>query len=119
MPVIQLGIKNSVSKSLQSIIKGDDFIKCIVQKVTERVTKTLGIRIRKKYIDLNKRCANYSSVTNELKEDTDFLKSQNHLQMKYDGIDQKVRLNNLRLFKVNESPQGNLIEIITKFLKQI
>lgn len=114
-------IKNSVSKSIQSVLKDDDFINHIVQKVSESVTKSLGSRIaelEKQVKDLNERCENNSSVITELKEGTARLISENeYLQNKYDDIDQKSRLNNLRFFKVKEFPQENLLEVITRHLE--
>ncbi|KAG5891692.1 hypothetical protein JTB14_021162 [Gonioctena quinquepunctata] len=83
-------IRNSVSTSINSVLKEEAFIKLIVEKVSDSLTKTLGEKIgelEQKINETNKKCVENSTVIEELKEETAVLKSENeYLLRKYDVI---------------------------------
>nr|CAI5826918.1 unnamed protein product [Callosobruchus analis] len=66
-------IKLSVSSSINSILKNDEFLDQLVQKVTESIAKTLEA----KFIELEKKVADNSTGIVELKEETALLKYEN------------------------------------------
>ncbi|KAG5861317.1 hypothetical protein JTB14_017995 [Gonioctena quinquepunctata] len=73
-------IRNSVSTSINSVLKEEAFIKLIVEKVSDSLTKTLGEKIgelEQKINETNKKCVENSTVIEELKEETAVLKSEN------------------------------------------
>ncbi|KAG5868260.1 hypothetical protein JTB14_016413 [Gonioctena quinquepunctata] len=72
-------IRNSVSTSINSVLKEEAFIKLIVEKVSDSLTKTLGEKIgelEQKINETNKKCVENSTVIEELKEGTAVLKSE-------------------------------------------
>nr|CAI5850771.1 unnamed protein product [Callosobruchus analis]CAI5857167.1 unnamed protein product [Callosobruchus analis] len=106
-------IKNSVSSSINSMLKDDEFVNLLVQKVTNSITKTLEAR----FVELEQKVESYSSVVKELKEETGLLRYENEsLLQKLDDIDQAHRANNLRLFQVKENAQENTVEKVINIL---
>nr|CAI5843004.1 unnamed protein product [Callosobruchus analis] len=94
-------IKISVSSTINSVLKSDEFLDQLIQKVTENVIKTLEAR----FAELEKKLHDNSSVIMELKEETGLLRYENEcLSQKYDDLEQAGRVNNLRIFKVKEKP---------------
>ncbi|CAH1116388.1 unnamed protein product [Phaedon cochleariae] len=114
-------IKNSVRTTIHSILSEENFIEQIVQKVSDSVAKTVGIKIagiEKKISEMNKKFAVDSTVIKELKEETSLLESENeYLSLKYDEIDQRARSQNLRIFELNERQQENLSEIVVELFE--
>nr|CAI5857358.1 unnamed protein product [Callosobruchus analis] len=107
-------IKNSVSSGINSILRSDEFLDQLIQKVTENVAKTLEVR----FTELEKKLADNSAVIVELKEETALLRYENGcLSQKYDDIEQASRINNLRIFQVKEKPQEKLAEEVTNIIK--
>nr|CAI5817440.1 unnamed protein product [Callosobruchus analis] len=87
-------IKNSVSSSINSMLKDDEFVNLLVQKLTNSITKTLEAR----FVELEQKVKSYSSVVKELKEETGLRYENESLLQKLDDIDQAHRANNLTPF---------------------
>nr|CAI5840026.1 unnamed protein product [Callosobruchus analis] len=86
-------IKLSVSSSINSILKNDEFLDQLVQKVMESIAKTLEA----KFIELEKKVADNGTGIMELKEETALLKCENEcLLQKIDAFDQMSGCNNLQ-----------------------
>nr|CAI5847533.1 unnamed protein product [Callosobruchus analis] len=95
------------------MLKDDEFVNLLVQKVTNSITKTLEAR----FVELEQKVESYSSVVKELKEETGLLRYENEsLLQKLDDIDQAHRANNLRLFQVKENAQENTVEKVINIL---
>nr|CAH7742037.1 unnamed protein product [Callosobruchus chinensis] len=102
-------IKSSVtvSSGIRSALKDDDFMKIIVNRVTDNILKTLGERISQLEQKIEK------SFVNNLKKESAMLKSENDsLLKKVDVMDQENRLNSLRIFNSIEMPSEKKEEII-------
>nr|CAI5830707.1 unnamed protein product [Callosobruchus analis] len=101
-------IKNSVTSSVASLLKQDDFIKQIIQKVTEAVEKTL----QEKFDQLQEKVKEFvcnSPVIGDLKSEIAALKAENdYILKKQDEFDQERRSNNLIIFKIEEKEKENL-----------
>nr|CAI5856437.1 unnamed protein product [Callosobruchus analis] len=107
-------IKISVSSTINSVLKSDEFLDQLIQKVTENVIKTLEAR----FAELEKKLHDNSSVIMELKEETGLLRYENEcLSQKYDDLEQAGRVNNLRIFKVKEKPQEKLVDEVINIIK--
>nr|CAI5847105.1 unnamed protein product [Callosobruchus analis] len=107
-------IKNSVSSGINSILRSDEFLDQLIQKVTENVAKTLKVR----FTELEKKLADNSAVIVELKEETALLRYENEcLSQKYDDIEQASRINKLRIFQVKEKSQEKLAQEVTNIIK--
>nr|CAI5836192.1 unnamed protein product [Callosobruchus analis] len=110
-------IKSSVSSCISSALKDDDFIKAVVKKVTDVIVKTLGERISELEEKIERIRSNYSTVVNDLKEETALLKSENDLLLKrMDDLDQESRTNSLRIFNFIEKPQENLYDEVSQLI---
>nr|CAI5823233.1 unnamed protein product [Callosobruchus analis]CAI5826486.1 unnamed protein product [Callosobruchus analis]CAI5861510.1 unnamed protein product [Callosobruchus analis] len=106
-------IKNSVTYTINSILKEEGFIDKLVQKVSDNLAKTISEKIDQLRRDFDKVCQENSTVIRELKEETNMLKMENeYLTQKFDTYEQEARSCNLRLFKVKENPQENLKGVI-------
>nr|CAI5851660.1 unnamed protein product [Callosobruchus analis] len=106
-------IKNSVSSCIASIVKEDDFFQRIAQKVTDSVIKTLEKRISSLEQNINEINLSNNNILADIKDETATLKSENDLTMiKIDYLEQATRLNNLRIFKLDEREGENLKERI-------
>nr|CAH7717442.1 unnamed protein product [Callosobruchus chinensis] len=106
-------IKASISSSINSFLKNDDFIKDLVQKVTESVVKTISARITQLEEKVEETIPGNSTVIKELKDETKMLKEENEfLLQKYDDLEQHAKINNLRIYKINETPNKNLPQVM-------
>ncbi|KAG5881976.1 hypothetical protein JTB14_011145 [Gonioctena quinquepunctata] len=82
-------IRNSVSTSINSVLKEEAFIKLLVEKVSDSLTKTLGEKIgelEQKINETNKKCIENSTVIEELKEETAALKSENEYLLRKSSL---------------------------------
>nr|CAI5822845.1 unnamed protein product [Callosobruchus analis] len=95
------------------MLKDEEFVDLLVQKVTNSITKTLVAR----FVELEQKVESYSSALKELKEETGLLRYGNEsLLQKLDDIDQAHRTNNLRVFQVKWNPQENTAEKVINIL---
>nr|CAI5854776.1 unnamed protein product [Callosobruchus analis] len=102
-------IKASISSSINSFLKNDDFIKDLVQKVIDSVVKTISARITQLEEKVEEIILDNSTAVRELKDETKMLKTENEfLLQKYDDLEQQAKINNLRIYKINETPNENL-----------
>nr|CAI5828571.1 unnamed protein product [Callosobruchus analis] len=98
-------IKASITSSINSFLKNDDFTKDLVQKVTDSVVKTISARITKLEEKVEEIILDNSTVIRELKDETKMLKAENEfLLQKYDDLKQQAKINNLRIYRINETP---------------
>nr|CAI5816864.1 unnamed protein product [Callosobruchus analis] len=111
-------IKHSVSTSITSLLKDDEFIVRIVQKVSDGVIKTVEDRLSRLEEKVN-RLTDNSTVIQDLKAEVNALKSENdYLLKKQDELDQAKRSNNLRFFQVAEKEnENNLISDVTRLIE--
>nr|CAI5866578.1 unnamed protein product [Callosobruchus analis] len=111
-------IKHSVSTSITSLLKDDEFIDRIVQKVSDGVIKTVEDRLSRLEEKVN-RLTDNSTVIQDLKAEVNALKSENdYLLKKQDELDQAKRSNNLRFFQVAEKEnENNLISDVTRLIE--
>nr|CAI5849905.1 unnamed protein product [Callosobruchus analis] len=96
------------------MLKDDNFIRAIAQKVTECVIKTIETRfdqLEQKVHDNSTRIIDVTKDILELKADNDYLLK------KCDHLDQEGRRSNLRIFKLPEQEQENTTAEVTQFLK--
>ncbi|VEN42881.1 unnamed protein product [Callosobruchus maculatus] len=108
-------IKNSVSTCIASILKEDDFFQRIAQKVTDSVIKTLEERISSLEQKVKEINLSNNNILADVKDETAMLKSENDLLMKkIDDMEQETRLNNLRIFKLEEREGENLNDKVIK-----
>nr|CAI5817557.1 unnamed protein product [Callosobruchus analis] len=106
-------IKASISSSINYFLKNDDFIKELVQKVTDSVVKTISTRITQLEQKVEGIILDNSAVVRELKDETKMLKAENEfLLQKYDDLEQQAKINNLRIYRINETPGENLTLVI-------
>nr|CAI5848846.1 unnamed protein product [Callosobruchus analis] len=113
-------IKHSVSTSITSLLKDDEFIVRIVQKVSDGVIKTVEDRLSRLEEKVNRLTDNTrSTVIQDLKAEVNALKSENdYLLKKQDELDQAKRSNNLRFFQVAEKEnENNLISDVTRLIE--
>nr|CAI5826572.1 unnamed protein product [Callosobruchus analis] len=111
-------IKHSVSTSITSLLKDDEFIVRIVQKVSDGVIKAVEDRLSRLEEKVN-RLTDNSTVIQDLKAEVNALKSENdYLLKKQDELDQAKRSNNLRFFQVAEKEnENNLISDVTRLIE--
>nr|CAH7759654.1 unnamed protein product [Callosobruchus chinensis] len=110
-------IKESINTSINSFLNKDDFLKELVQKVTDSVVKTISARLAVLEEKVEEISRENSKVIKELKDETKMLKLENeYLLQRYDDLDQKARINNLRIYKVDERPNENLPEVLIQIL---
>nr|CAI5820835.1 unnamed protein product [Callosobruchus analis] len=108
-------IKYSVSSSIHSILKEEQFIDMLIEKVTDGVTKTISAKIAQLEQKIDKISQENSLVVKELREETSILRQENeYLMQKYDRLDQEARCNNLRIFNIKEDPQEILSDVLVE-----
>nr|CAI5827692.1 unnamed protein product [Callosobruchus analis] len=106
-------IMKSVSNSIHSILKDDEFLNSLVKKVSDNVIKTLEARIT----TLEQKVKDNSAVILELKDEANMLKYENEaLSQKYDQLDQFTRSNNIRIFRLKEKPQEDVTTEVINLL---
>nr|CAI5843330.1 unnamed protein product [Callosobruchus analis] len=110
-------IKMSISNGIKSLLKEEDFIKHLVEKVADSVTKNLSTKIAELEQKLEKLEADNSTVIADIKEEMAIMKTENdYLMKKFDQLDQQSRLNNVRIFSLKEQAGEDLeAEIIRLF----
>nr|CAI5844610.1 unnamed protein product [Callosobruchus analis] len=85
----------SISNGIKSLLKEEDFIKHLVEKVADSVTKNLSTKIAELEQKLEKLEADNSTVIADIKEEMAIMKTENdYLMKKFDQLDQQSRLNN-------------------------
>nr|CAI5832948.1 unnamed protein product [Callosobruchus analis] len=98
-------MKSAVSNSITLILKEQEFLQPLAEKVAASVTKSL----EGKLAELEKIILNNSTVIKELKEETAMLQMENKvLTQRLNEFDQVGKLGNLRIFQLEETPQENL-----------
>nr|CAI5841198.1 unnamed protein product [Callosobruchus analis]CAI5848245.1 unnamed protein product [Callosobruchus analis] len=109
-------IKGTVSHTINSILN-EEYVKQLVEKVTDSIVKTLERRIAHIEEKLEKIIKENSTVITDIKEEAAILKSENEfLLRKFDDIDQKGRCNSLRIFNLKESEGENLSNEVTQLV---
>nr|CAI5852886.1 unnamed protein product [Callosobruchus analis] len=98
-------------------LKRKIFIKHLVEKVADSVTKNLSTKIAELEQKLEKLEADNSTVIADIKEEMAIMKTENdYLMKKFDQLDQQSRLNNVRIFSLKEQAGEDLeAEIIRLF----
>nr|CAI5823870.1 unnamed protein product [Callosobruchus analis] len=110
-------IKDSISTSINAFLNKGDFLKELVQKVTDSVIKTISTRITVLEEKVEEISLENSTVVKELKDETKMLKLENeYLLQRYDDMEQQTRINNLRIYKVDETTNENLSEVLIQIL---
>nr|CAI5831119.1 unnamed protein product [Callosobruchus analis] len=107
-------ISKSVSNCITSMLKDNNFIQAIAQKVTECVIKTIETR----FDELEQKVHVNSTGIIDVRKDILKLKADNDYLLKNcDHLDQEGRRSNLRIFKLPEREQENTTAEVTQFLK--
>nr|CAI5860346.1 unnamed protein product [Callosobruchus analis] len=75
-------IKYSVSSSIHSILKEEQFIDMLIEKVTDGVTKTISAKIAQLEQKIDKISQENSLVVKELREETSILRQENEYYAK-------------------------------------
>nr|CAI5858774.1 unnamed protein product [Callosobruchus analis] len=75
-------IKMSISNGIKSLLKEEDFIKHLVEKVADSVTKNLSTKIAELEQKLEKLEADNSTVIADIKEEMAIMKTENDYLMK-------------------------------------
>nr|CAI5855968.1 unnamed protein product [Callosobruchus analis] len=107
-------IKWSVTSSIASVLEQDDFLKQIIQKVSEAVAKTLQEKFDQWHENVKELISN-SPVIGDPKCEVGTLKTENdYMLKKLNELDQDRRSNNLIIFKIMESEQQDLAKEVMK-----
>nr|CAI5837080.1 unnamed protein product [Callosobruchus analis]CAI5865981.1 unnamed protein product [Callosobruchus analis] len=104
-------IKAPITSSINSFLKNCDFIKDLVQKVTDGVVKTISVRITQLEEKVEEIVLDNSTVVTVVRELKNETKNEFILQ-KYDDLEQQAKINNLRIYRINKTPNENLPQVI-------
>nr|CAI5844355.1 unnamed protein product [Callosobruchus analis] len=88
----RINLRKTNMNEHNSALKDDDFFKAVVKKVTDVIVKTLGEGISEPEQKIERIQANYSTVVNDLKEETALLESENDLLLKRRNIYDKKKM---------------------------
>nr|CAI5855554.1 unnamed protein product [Callosobruchus analis] len=90
----------------------------ILSRTMRSVVETTSARITQLEEKVEEIIVDNSTVVRELKDETKMLKAENEfLLQKYDDLQQQAKIYNLRIYKINETPNENLPQVIIQLFQ--